>query len=95
MSIKNEKIEKTVENRLKTMFKTTFNLLGLQYLSKLCKSFTCIFSFFIGADGISKINLYQITILLGYFIEVAKILFTFVLWKLLDKGKLPKIFRLR
>lgn len=38
ISIKKEKIEKTVENRLNKIFNTTFGMYGLQYLSKLRKS---------------------------------------------------------
>jgi ribosome-binding factor A len=38
ISIRNEKIEKIVEKRLNTTFKTTFGMYGLQYFSKLRKS---------------------------------------------------------
>lgn len=38
ISIRNEKIEKIVENKLNITFKTTFGRYGLQYFSKLRKS---------------------------------------------------------
>ncbi len=38
ISIKKEKIEKTVENRLNTIFRITFGMYGLQYFNKLRKS---------------------------------------------------------
>jgi ribosome-binding factor A len=66
INIRNEKIEKTVENRLNTMFNTTFEMYGLQYLSKLRKSF----------------------------IEVAKILFTFVFMETIRQRQVAKTIQI-